>query len=442
MKSMQDVFRIFENDFFEAMRAGSFILNAMTTTFKMLNLTKPCLEAVADLGFSEPTPIQEQAIPFGLKNEDILAAAQTGTGKTLAYLLPIFDQMVSFWGSKRPKKNRGPYALILSPTRELAQQIAQCAQTIAKVTNFRVATVIGGKKYSSQINKLKQGCDILIATPGRLIDLLDQHALTLNAVHYLVLDEVDRMLDMGFWPPVYSIVKKTPVKRQTFFFSATLTPVVLEKARLLQKNPQRIEISHCGDTADTVEEYVMPVTTAQKQSLLVALLEEKKPSRAIVFTHTKQEADTCTHLLQKTGLKADSIHSDKTQAKRDRALKYFKNGNLEVLVATDVLARGIDVSDVEMVVNLSVPDNPEDYVHRIGRTGRAGVSGEAYTMLAPEQLLELREIEYFTESLLSTFDLEGFEYASGRLIPDPKRPTKKGMRPKGRGGRRLSFRRR
>ncbi len=442
MKSMQDVFRIFENDFFEAMRAGSFILNAMTTTFKMLNLTKPCLEAVADLGFSEPTLIQEQAIPFGLKNEDILAAAQTGTGKTLAYLLPIFDQMVSFWGSKRPKKNRGPYALILSPTRELAQQIAQCAQTIAKVTNFRVATVIGGKKYSSQINKLKQGCDILIATPGRLIDLLDQHALTLNAVHYLVLDEVDRMLDMGFWPPVYSIVKKTPVKRQTFFFSATLTPVVLEKARLLQKNPQRIEISHCGDTADTVEEYVMPVMTAQKQSLLVALLEEKKPSRAIVFTHTKQEADTCAHLLQKTGLKADSIHSDKTQAKRDRALKYFKNGNLEVLVATDVLARGIDVSDVEMVVNLSVPDNPEDYVHRIGRTGRAGVSGEAYTMLAPEQLLELREIEYFTESLLSTFDLEGFEYASGRLIPDPKRPTKKGMRPKGRGGRRLSFRRR
>lgn len=442
MKSMQDVFRIFENDFFEAMRAGSFILNAMTTTFKMLNLTKPCLEAVADLGFSEPTPIQEQAIPFGLKNEDILAAAQTGTGKTLAYLLPIFDQMVSFWGSKRPKKNRGPYALILSPTRELAQQIAQCAQTIAKVTNFRVVTVIGGKKYSSQINKLKQGCDILIATPGRLIDLLDQHALTLNAVHYLVLDEVDRMLDMGFWPPVYSIVKKTPVKRQTFFFSATLTPVVLEKARLLQKNPQRIEISHCGDTADTVEEYVMPVMTAQKQSLLVALLEEKKPSRAIVFTHTKQEADTCAHLLQKTGLKADSIHSDKTQAKRDRALKYFKNGNLEVLVATDVLARGIDVSDVEMVVNLSVPDNPEDYVHRIGRTGRAGVSGEAYTMLAPEQLLELREIEYFTESLLSTFDLEGFEYASGRLIPDPKRPTKKGMRPKGRGGRRLSFRRR
>ena len=442
MKSMQDVFRIFENDFFEAMRAGSFILNAMTTTFKMLNLTKPCLEAVADLGFSEPTPIQEQAIPSGLKNEDILAAAQTGTGKTLAYLLPIFDQMVSFWGSKRPKKNRGPYALILSPTRELAQQIAQCAQTIAKVTNFRVATVIGGKKYSSQINKLKQGCDILIATPGRLIDLLDQHALTLNAVHYLVLDEVDRMLDMGFWPPVYSIVKKTPVKRQTFFFSATLTPVVLEKARLLQKNPQRIEISHCGDTADTVEEYVMPVMTAQKQSLLVALLEEKKPSRAIVFTHTKQEADTCAHLLQKTGLKADSIHSDKTQAKRDRALKYFKNGNLEVLVATDVLARGIDVSDVEMVVNLSVLDNPEDYVHRIGRTGRAGVSGEAYTMLAPEQLLELREIEYFKESLLSTFDLEGFEYASGRLIPDPKRPTKKGMRPKGRGGRRLSFRRR
>ena len=418
-----------------------FILNAMIETFEKLNLTKPCLEAVDALGFTEPTPIQAQTIPLGLEHKDILAAAQTGTGKTLAYLLPIFDQMVRFWGLKRPKKNKGPYALILSPTRELAQQIAQCAQTIAETTNFRCATVIGGKKYSTQINKLKQGCDILIATPGRLIDLLDQKALHLNSVHYLVLDEVDRMLDMGFWPPVYSIVKKTPQNRQTFFFSATLTPVVLEKAHLLQKDPLRVEISHCGDTADTVEEFVMPVMPNQKQALLVALLEQEKPKRAIVFTSTKQEADTCAHLLQNAELKAESIHSDKAQSKRDRALKRFKNGSLEVLVATDVLARGIDVSDVEMVVNLTVPETPEDYVHRIGRTGRAGVSGKAYTMLAPEQLLQLREIEYFTKSLLTTYDLEGFEYAQGRLVPDPKRPTKKGMRSKNRMGRRLSFRR-
>lgn len=413
----------------------------MKESFATLSLTKPCLDAVKELGFETPTPIQEQAIPPGLKNKDILAAAQTGTGKTLAYLLPIFDQLVRFYGSRRPKKNTGPYALILSPIRELTQQIAQCANTIANVTNFRVTTVIGGKKYAGQIKSLKNGCDILIATPGRLGDLLKQHFLSLKNVHYLVLDEVDRMIDMGFWPEVHSIIKMTPKKRQTFLFSATLTSAVLEKAALLQHEPERIELSHCGETANTIEEFVMPVMPAQKHELLVSLLKHLKPSRAIVFTHTKQEADLCTRLLQNAHFKANSIHSDKPQNKREKALRSFKDGMLEALVATDVLARGIDVSHVDIVVNLSVPSNPEDYVHRIGRTGRAGIAGQAYTMLAPEELLDLRQIEYFTENLLEVYELEGFEYSGERLIPDPKRPTKKGQRIN-RNARRLSFRHR
>lgn len=243
-------------------------------TFNTLGLTKPSMEAVSKLGFSRPTPVQEQAIPLGCEGKDILAAAQTGTGKTLAYLLPIFDQMIRHFGSKRPKKN-APYALILSPTRELAQQISDTAKVIGEVSNFRVQTIIGGKKYSTQIEKLQKGCDVLIATPGRLIDLVDQKVLSLDSIHYLVLDEVDRMMDMGFWPPVQKIIRKLPAKRQTFLFSATLTPDVQAKAKMVQTEPAVIEIAHKGETADTVREFVLPVGAMQKQALLAALLKQR-----------------------------------------------------------------------------------------------------------------------------------------------------------------------
>lgn len=410
-------------------------------TFNTLGLTKPSMEAVSKLGFSRPTPVQEQAIPLGCEGKDILAAAQTGTGKTLAYLLPIFDQMIRHFGSKRPKKN-APYALILSPTRELAQQISDTAKVIGEVSNFRVQTIIGGKKYSTQIEKLQKGCDVLIATPGRLIDLVDQKVLSLDSIHYLVLDEVDRMMDMGFWPPVQKIIRKLPAKRQTFLFSATLTPDVQAKAKMVQTEPAVIEIAHKGETADTVREFVLPVGAMQKQALLAALLKQRGSERVIVFTHTKIEADSCARKLQSEGINAESIHSDKTQGKRDRALRDFRNGKIDVLVATDVLARGIDVTDVRFVVNYTVPKTPEDYIHRIGRTGRAGEEGAAFTFLSPDQLLDLREIEYHTGSLLETLDVDGFEYTD-RLVPDPKRPTKRGARKTmGRGGRRLSLRRR
>ena len=396
-----------------------------TTTFSSLNLTKPVQEAIDSLGFTTPTPIQLEAIPKGNEGRDLLAAAQTGTGKTLAYLIPLFDKLVRHFGSTRPKKG-GPYVLILAPTRELAQQISDSATAFGDTTHFRVHTVIGGKKYKTQIQNLKRGCDVLIATPGRLNDLLDQKILNLNKVHYLVLDEVDRMMDMGFWPSVHHIVEQTPKKRQTFLLSATLTPEVKAKARTMQHNPCVIEIAHKGETAATVKEYVLPITQRQKHDLLIALLREKGSKRVIVFTKTKIDADSCSRRLQDAGIEADSIHADKPQNKRDKALKRFKNGTIDVLVATDVLARGIDVTEVAFVVNMTVPESPEDYIHRIGRTGRAGEEGAAYTMLSPDQLLALREIEYHTKHLLETFDVPGFSYEPDRLVPDPKRPTIRG----------------
>lgn len=411
----------------------------ITLAFDTLGLSRPTQEAISKMGFTEPTPVQALSIPPGIEGKDILAAAQTGTGKTLAYLLPIFDRMVRHFGAKRPKK--GPYALILAPTRELAQQITESATALAQETKFRTLTVIGGKKYSTQINKLNKGCDVLIATPGRLLDLANQGMVSLDNIHYLVLDEVDRMMDMGFWPPVSSIVRMTPKHRQTFLFSATLTPDVQAKAKLVQTEPEVIEIAHKGETADTVHEYLLPVSERQKLDLLAALLKEQGSERVIVFTRTKQSADSCANRLKDAGVKADSIHADKPQGKRDRALKNFKEGKIDVLVATDVLARGIDVTDVRFVVNLTVPDSPEDYIHRIGRTGRAGEEGAAYTFLSPDQLLDLREIEYHTQHLLEIHDVEGFEYADDRLVPNPKRPTKRPSR-SGRGRRRPSLRRR
>ncbi len=414
----------------------------MTTTntfsdFSHLGLTQLSQEAVASLGFTIPTPIQTQVIPAGLAGNDILAAAQTGTGKTLAYLLPIFDQLVRFYGSKRPKKNTGPYALILAPTRELAQQISECAATLGHVTRFRTLTIIGGKKYAAQRKRLHNGCDILIATPGRLADLIEHQAVSLQNVHYLVLDEVDRMTDMGFWPSVYSLIRQTSPKRQTFLLSATLTSDVQNKAHMLQTDPTVIEIARQGETAPTVCEYMLPVALNQKQDLLVALLQHEGSNRVIVFTPTKIEADSCARKLQTIGINATSIHADKTQGQRDKALKDFRNDVISVLVATDILARGIDITDVSYVVNYTVPKTPEDYIHRIGRTGRADKSGAAYTFLSPDQILDLREIEYHTHQLLQTYDVPGFDYACERLVPSPKRPTK---RTPSRGRRRPSLR--
>ncbi|MDO4503049.1 MAG: DEAD/DEAH box helicase [Coriobacteriia bacterium] len=410
----------------------------MSNAFSELGLCPLLLDAVEKLGYTEPTPVQQQAIPLGLEGRDVLAAAQTGTGKTAAFLLPIFNNMVTYWGEKRPKGAKGPYVLILSPTRELATQIAECAQAIAKVANFRVMSVIGGVKYEKQVKGLAAGCDVLIATPGRLNDLVKQDACTLKNVRYLVLDEVDRMVDLGFWPSVNALCRQVTAKHQTFLFSATITPSVEVKSDLLMNDPARVEVAFKGQTADTVHEYLCPVSFRQKLNLLTALLKEQGPERVLVFAPTKMETDSCARRLESEGLKVDSIHAGKPQGKRDKALRDFRNGKIDVLVATDVLARGIDISDVRYVVNLTVPNPPEDYVHRIGRTGRAGEAGRAYTFMSPDQLLQMREIEYFSGNLLELYDVEGFEYDDDRLLPNPSRTAKRAVR---RGGRRLGFRR-
>lgn len=396
-------------------------------TFETMNLAEPVMEAVRTMGFTTPTPVQQRVIPVACEGKDIMASAQTGTGKTAAFLLPIFDSLIREWGDKRPgKKRKHPEVVVLAPTRELAVQISECAQAIAEHAGFRVLTVIGGVKYDKQLKGLEAGCDILIATPGRLGDLMNRKAVRLDKARYLVIDEVDRMVDMGFWPSVSAICRQVTGARQTMLLSATFTATLEAKAKFLVNDPVRIEISPQGSTADTVREFVCPVSASQKQALLSALLDEQGTERVLVFTSTKTEADSCARILQSKGVKADSIHADKPQKKRERLLADFRNSKLDVLVATDVLARGIDITDVSYVVNCSVPAQAEDYTHRIGRTGRAGEAGRSYTFMSPGELLGLREVEYASGHLLEHHDVAGFEYDDGRLIPDPKRPKKRG----------------
>lgn len=402
----------------------------MTKTFKELGLSEKTLAAVEKMGYSDPTPVQEQAIPFALAGRDVVAAAQTGTGKTAAFLLPTMDTV------GKARKGQGPVCLIITPTRELAIQIDRVAVSIAKETKHRVLTVVGGQKYDPQISALKRGIDILVATPGRLIDLMDRHVVNLKDIEVLVLDEADRMLDMGFWPSVKKIVAKVPEEHQTLFFSATISGDVMTNVGALLKDPEFVEIARKGTTAEGIEQYIMPVEHAQKIDLLTEMLKAKGGHRVIVFTRTKSRADSCTKRLTKSGFRAQAIHADRSQSQRQRALESFRTGKTDILVATDVLARGIDVSDVSHVYNLDVPNNPEDYVHRIGRTGRAGEEGYAITFVGPEEIGELREIEYLLKTIIQTYDLEGFPYGERRIVPSPDRVAVKKARSVYRGSNR------
>lgn len=394
----------------------------MTKSFEELGLSEKTLAAVCDMGYTEPTPVQEQAIPLVLEGRDIVAAAQTGTGKTAAFTLPVMDHL------GHAGKQQGPLCLIVTPTRELAQQIDNVATTIAKQTEHRVLTVVGGVGYEPQKKALKKGIDILVATPGRLLDLFEQKAVSLKNVEVLVLDEADRMLDMGFWPSVRKIVAQVTRRKQTLLFSATISSDVMTSAGSLLHNPEFIEIARKGTTAETIEQFIMPVEHTQKADLLQALLTEKKPERVLVFTRTKHRADSVAKRLGKQGFKTRAIHADRSQAQRERALEDFRKGKTDILVATDVLARGIDISDISQVINYDVPNNPEDYVHRIGRTGRAGESGYAITFVGPDEISDLREIEYLMKKIIPVYDLPDFPYRDGRIVPAPDRVAKKKMR--------------
>ncbi|WP_281508405.1 DEAD/DEAH box helicase [Parvibacter caecicola] len=373
------------------------------TSFSELGLSKPVMNAVASLGYQEPTPVQQQAIPLVLQGRDIVAAAKTGTGKTAAFALPSMD------GLPRAKGGKGPVMLVVTPTRELAAQIAEVCQVVAKHTNLRVFSVVGGVSYNPQIAQLRRGVDVLIATPGRLVDLMQQSAVNLADVRVLVLDEADRMLDMGFLPSVRKVVAATPQSRQTLLFSATIDDSVMGQVGNLLKEPQFVEIAHKGETADTVDQYLVRIPQLAKPALLKAVLEEKGGSRIIVFARTRHRADAVCRRLKKAGFSAEAIHSDRSQNQRQRALANFADGKTDVIVATDVLARGIDVDQVNYVVNYDLPHEPEDYVHRIGRTGRAGCTGWAVSFVSPENEIDLRAIQKLIGQQLPELPLPGFD---------------------------------
>ena len=392
-------------------------------TFADLGLSHEVLAAVADMGYTSPTPVQAASIPHALDGEDVLAAAQTGTGKTAAFLLPTMNNLphVPRGRARGRVAAQGPLMLVVTPTRELAQQIEDVCRAIARRTGHTSVTVVGGVSYNPQRDKLKRGCDILIATPGRLQDLIDQGACSLDQVQVLVLDEADRMLDMGFLPAVRRIVGYTRDDRQTLLFSATLDEQAVGSITDLVHDPARVEIAPVTSTADTVEQYVLPVSLEAKNALLASVLKREGAFRAIVFCRTKHRADACSRRLARAGITCAAIHGDRSQAQRERALKAFRAGECDVLVATDVLARGIDISDVRYVVNFDVPEDPVDYIHRIGRTGRAGELGWSLTFVTPDDVAEFYDIEALMGKTADLFDAEGLEVGSNAPQVDPDR---------------------
>ncbi len=358
-------------------------------TFKDLGLRSFYTDKCEQLGYTEPTPIQKQAIPVLLEGGDIIACAETGTGKTAAFLLPILQML----GENKGKP--GTKVLVLSPTRELANQTeAACREFAPK--GITCTAIIGGAGYKRQIDSLRRGANIIIATPGRLIDFMDQGLINFSGLTHLVLDEADRMLDMGFLPSIKRIVKVIPAKRQTLFFSATMSPEIEHIAYAMLKDPAFIEVSKRGSAATLVEQTAYPVAQQSKMPLLLDLLEKENFERVLVFTRTKRGADRIAHILEKREHKSNRIHGDRSQSQREAALRSFKSGHTNVLVATDVAARGIDIDSVSHVINYDIPEAPEDYVHRIGRTGRAGNKGRAITLFTMAEEHSMRAIEKLT----------------------------------------------
>jgi ATP-dependent RNA helicase RhlE len=344
------------------------------------------LRAVAEQGYTTPTPIQRQAIPAVLADRDVLAGAQTGTGKTAAFILPILQKLGAPPG-------RAPRALVLTPTRELAAQIAESARTYGKYLQFRTLVVFGGVNIKQQILNLRGGCDLLIATPGRLLDLADQGAVDLRSVRCLVLDEADRMLDMGFIPAIKRVLKLLPRERQNLMFSATYTAEIRELASRILRNPASIEVAPPNATAERVDHQVYRVPKDHKRHLLAHLIDAGNWHQVLVFTRTKHGANRLTKQLQSTGILATAIHGNKSQAARTKALHDFKTNKVTALVATEVAARGLDIKELPHVVNYELPNVPENYIHRIGRTARAGGAGQAVSLVSPDEAPLLRDIE-------------------------------------------------
>jgi ATP-dependent RNA helicase RhlE len=384
-------------------------LPKVESAFSQLGLSNEIAYAVQEKGYTEPTPIQQQAIPVVLAGGDVIGSAQTGTGKTAAFALPILQRL------GRHGKMR---CLVLEPTRELALQVEEAFKTYSKYTDLDVTVVYGGVGYGKQKEDLTRGMDILAATPGRLLDHLEQRATHLNDIEILVLDEVDRMLDMGFLPDVKRIVQKCPKVRQTLFFTATLPPEIASLAGWALHNPVEINIGQRRSPAETVAHAFYPVVSAQKFDLLEILLQQTDFKSVLIFSRTKFGADRIARRLLQAGHTVGVLHSDRSQRERIEALDGFKSGKFEVLVATDIAARGLDIAGVTHVVNYDVPENPEDYVHRIGRTGRAQATGDAFTLVTEDDVRDARSIERYIGTPIERKKVEGFNYTYSALFDE------------------------
>ncbi len=359
--------------------------------FENLNLSAPLAQALQEYGYTSLTPIQEQAIPKVLQGQDLLGCAQTGTGKTAAFAIPILERIL-----QNPKNKRQIRVLILTPTRELAIQIGDNFKAYSKHIKISHAVIFGGVNQNKQVNQLKQGVEILIATPGRLLDLMSQGFVRLNGLDTLVLDEADRMLDMGFVHDVKKILTKIPTERQTLFFSATMPQSIRKFAASILTNPAYVEVTPVSSTAETVKQGVYFVDKKEKTPLLINILKDQSTDRTLIFTRTKHGADKLVKQLGKVGISAAAIHGNKSQNARQRALEDFKSSRLNVLIATDIAARGIDIEELPYVINYELPNIPETYVHRIGRTGRAGAEGVAVSFCDHEELNDFKNIQKLT----------------------------------------------
>lgn len=374
--------------------------------FASLGLAPELLRAIKTIGYQKMTPIQQQAIPLARRGANLLATAQTGTGKTTAYALPILQQMLERPKAATPGQTR---AIILAPTRELVQQVAESIQQLGQFMTLKVVTIYGGVKNTSQASKLKAGADIVVATPGRLIEHLDLGNIDLSKTEFAVLDEADRMLDMGFVTDIHKLLTNIGRKHQTLFFSATSSPLVTNLAKQAMTNPQIIAVSKRNAVADTIDHLVYPVDDVRKYELFIHLLRSQNWYQVMAFSSTREEADKLIAALKDDNIDAAVIHSEKTQGARKRALQEFKDGKLQVLVATEVAARGLDIQGLDFVVNLNLPFFTEDYVHRIGRTGRAGAKGVAISLVCPAEEYKLTLIEDLIGSKIKRTRVKGFE---------------------------------
>ncbi|WP_029033682.1 DEAD/DEAH box helicase [Salinimicrobium terrae] len=368
-------------------------------SFKNLELDEALLKALDTQGYTNPTPIQKQAIPVVLSGKDLLGVAQTGTGKTAAFGLPILQLL-----NEKKSSNRGIRSLILTPTRELAIQIDESLEAYGKHTRLSHSVIFGGVSQHSQVQKLKRGVDILVATPGRLLDLMNQGFINLKSLEIFVLDEADRMLDMGFIHDVKKVIKSLPEKRQTLFFSATMPEEIQNLAKMMLKNPVKVEVTPPSSTVDKIQQRVYFTNKPDKRKLLLHLLESNGIETALVFTRTKHGADKVARFLDKAKIRSAAIHGNKSQNARQNALNNFKDGKLNVLVATDIAARGIDIDELTHVFNFDLPNVPETYVHRIGRTGRAGNEGIAISFCAADERKELKDIEKLASIKIPVID--------------------------------------